>query len=813
MAADTGALVFRADTGEFIAPLDQAAKAALNVATSAEEARQRIVASYKQQVQAAKEAGASQRELESITRRSASALVNVTDDSARRYINKLDQMEERTRKFNAARTALGTVSPTSEVNLSGYASAAQGAEELAQAVEHVNEEHSVGVTKAVQFGSVIRGMEGNFSRNIRAAEAFGSTISALGPIVEKAFPVVGAVTLGYAIYEMGKRAYEAFENIVNLKGAIEGLNKLQIQTDNQSQRDKDKVEEDVESILEKTQGRAAALKQKYSYQSNKPTDISSLFYADEFKKLQNDVKGNYESLYKTVAPADLPGRLSRINSEIKLLNEALESVKNPANFGVGVRSVDGLGPNGDRDPAAYWEARLNAANQIRSRLQGASDVRSAGLQSIQVDSGDAAKKDAEKAAQASAQAHKQAMELQRQQWEQEFAGWEAAGQRSAEEIAQFWAVKAAAYASGSENFNFALKKADEELVRIIADTTRQTKDFDRAIKDLFDGQQKSVQTGPDLKGVDEDAKNTKVWVDNVGKLRQANLSAGYGLDQFNIQQDLANGRITKTQAAYQTAALHAKEYSDALQELNDIQEQLNNNKSLTDSERKAQQSGIDLQRGKLDNNNKLQSAQDGAAVNAAAWASTLQAVSALNQTIAQTAVTGNGNWSGLFQQLGSQLTTSALKLVESPILSAFGLGKADGSAGNPLHVVVQDFGSAVGGVLGKAGSGIGGFVSQALGFFSGRAVGGNVDANGTYLVGERGPEVLTLGATSGRVTPNNMLGGTSHQWNIDAKGSNDPASVEAAVRRGIAAAAPHIVSSSVAVTSERRKRLPSTVRN
>ena len=41
----------------------------------------------------------------------------------------------------------------------------------------------------------------------------------------------------------------------------------------------------------------------------------------------------------------------------------------------------------------------------------------------------------------------------------------------------------------------------------------------------------------------------------------------------------------------------------------------------------------------------------------------------------------------------------------------------------------------------------------------GRASGGPVGAGMTYLVGEQGPELLTMGASNGYVTPNNKLGG------------------------------------------------------
>ncbi len=51
-----------------------------------------------------------------------------------------------------------------------------------------------------------------------------------------------------------------------------------------------------------------------------------------------------------------------------------------------------------------------------------------------------------------------------------------------------------------------------------------------------------------------------------------------------------------------------------------------------------------------------------------------------------------------------------------------------------------------------------------------RASGGPVSAGGTYLVGERGPELLTMGASSGHITPNHRMGGGhGHDIYLDGK--------------------------------------------
>ena len=71
--------------------------------------------------------------------------------------------------------------------------------------------------------------------------------------------------------------------------------------------------------------------------------------------------------------------------------------------------------------------------------------------------------------------------------------------------------------------------------------------------------------------------------------------------------------------------------------------------------------------------------------------------------------------------------------------------------------------SAVSGFVGSVGSSIGGV------FSGGKATGGSVSSNKSYLVGEKGPELFSPG-TNGSITPNNRLGGMS--FNITITGNN-----------------------------------------
>src|SRR5665213_2072270 len=154
----TGSIEFVADASQLTAASAEARQSVSSVAATAEQARQKIVASYQAQVVAAKEAGASQRQLETITTRSSNTLANVTEDSARRYISAIDRMEDRTKRFNAARSSLTTSipqSPVSQFSFGGYGPAAKEANELSTAIEGVGKSAEYSVAPSVRFGSVI----------------------------------------------------------------------------------------------------------------------------------------------------------------------------------------------------------------------------------------------------------------------------------------------------------------------------------------------------------------------------------------------------------------------------------------------------------------------------------------------------------------------------------------------------------------------------------------------------------------------------------------------------------------------------------
>ena len=91
---------------------------------------------------------------------------------------------------------------------------------------------------------------------------------------------------------------------------------------------------------------------------------------------------------------------------------------------------------------------------------------------------------------------------------------------------------------------------------------------------------------------------------------------------------------------------------------------------------------------------------------------------------------------------------------------------------------------------------------DALPHFAG---GGDVTADHPSIVGENGPELFTP-RTSGRIISNRALGGGDphNHFNIDARGSNDPEAIHAAVRRAASA----IISAAIQARHHSAQRSP-----
>ena len=117
----------------------------------------------------------------------------------------------------------------------------------------------------------------------------------------------------------------------------------------------------------------------------------------------------------------------------------------------------------------------------------------------------------------------------------------------------------------------------------------------------------------------------------------------------------------------------------------------------------------------------------------------------------------------LYSSIGSTIETGLVDAIEGAINGTKTLGDVARSVFTQIQRSLIQFGvnSFLGGLPGGLGK-----------FFGGRAEGGPVKRGGSFIVGERGPELFTPGV-SGMITPNHALGGsTSVVVNVDASGSS-----------------------------------------
>jgi hypothetical protein len=178
-----------------------------------------------------------------------------------------------------------------------------------------------------------------------------------------------------------------------------------------------------------------------------------------------------------------------------------------------------------------------------------------------------------------------------------------------------------------------------------------------------------------------------------------------------------------------------------------------------------------------------------------------------------------GEWKAAGRSIFTGIAGTGLTAAEGALMKGLGLGGKLGTRENPMWIrdagtvavgtkraVESMFNTATGGTT-AAGSWVGkmfGTLAHAIPFM---ASGGSLDAGMPAIVGERGPE-LFVPSGSGRIVPNNQLGGMTHIWNIDARGASDPAAVRFAVQRGIAEAAPRIAAGAIAASRDLDRRKP-----
>lgn len=446
--------------------------------------------------------------------------------------------------------------------------------------------------------------------------------------------------------------------------------------------------------------------------------------------------------------------------------------------------------------------------------------------------GQAAKDEAaKKAAQQAKETAAQQLEAQKKAMQDGLDALKADHEVNVGETLNYWDRQVAATTHGSELYKFALGKfgeANQEWYRWLDEEGRKLdEDAKKKAETIARWDEMAQRLSDEL---DAEAEHV---AEAQGKLSEANAKNAAELNALTRAHQLATGAITTHDAAVQEAADHAAEYAAQLKALQDekaglSQKELDNGKDIEIDAQIANVKGAASRAAtsdqwNIDNSTAggafksalqefIAASRDGAQQMRSIVTNTL---GSLNEQIVNGMMGQRTNFKGVGQGLARNLASTTLSKAEGSIMSAFGLGGGGklGTISNPMWVKMAETGKGIGslasGVTGKLGGVFGGLLKAVL---PGLATGGPID--GPAIVGENGPELFSPGV-AGYITPNYKLNSASggdihfHPGAIDARGSTDPAQVEAAVQRGIRQAAPHLMAGSVQANREAQKRRPS----
>jgi len=143
--------------------------------------------------------------------------------------------------------------------------------ELKTAVEAANAALGHQVSATIAAGAEMRVLEG--AMPIRAAEQFLARVSGLGPIIQAAFPVFGAIALGEVLVHMGEAAYKLYERFDEVAQAEKRATEEAKAFDTELKQIKASMQQMQDQQFELLFGKTASLAEKASRATNEELQL------------------------------------------------------------------------------------------------------------------------------------------------------------------------------------------------------------------------------------------------------------------------------------------------------------------------------------------------------------------------------------------------------------------------------------------------------------------------------------------------------------------------------------------------------------
>ncbi len=618
-------VVFDADTGSFRQNVDAAAQSTSKAGDAVIKAKNQILDSYKMQVQAAKEVGASSSELESIQRRSAQMIASVTDTNATKVIASLDRIAAKNKAVAEQLNNLNSV----------------------QALP----EHLESVSSRQAASAALRG------GGLRADEQFLSMIPGAAGALQALFPLIGGAGLAGLLYDMGQKGFDAFEKIQNMakttRQDFDDLHsKAQVSIDD-IELQNSKLQDQIDKVEgHPNNGLATALleakragDQLLATLAADRKELDDLLKTHDTGKfgavlaavgagaattgVQDDqLRSDQEELGKEITEAGRKRDAEFANAHDPKALQAATDRFNTAVHNSYQKQIDSYRTESGRLRAEQKKSEDELANsdspygrainnsqkiaQIEGRGQQLIDkqtVLDAGTNTTKLnerlgqDKQDKSNdKSGDDAARKALEAQRKAAEEQRAQWDVEHDLFEQATQRTAADEVAFWTAKVKAVAVGSMNYRDALGKQTQAIERQRREDTEAAK---KSASDAIKAQREAWELDHDAWAGEKDrtaSDEADYWAIRVleatqggenykqawNKMTQAILAARRESEQAELARDKASqekgkqnsayaeaalaievqtGQISKLDAATQQANIHAAQYAQTMRAL------------------------------------------------------------------------------------------------------------------------------------------------------------------------------------------------------------------------------------------------------
>lgn len=619
--------------------------------------------------------------------------------------------------------------------------------------------------------AAIRVLEGGMTGNIRAAERFISMIPAIGKGLQAAFPVIGGIALAGVFVKIGEEAYKTIHTIEQLRnvtregllsiteGSTRGVDSLRVQNDKLEQSIALMEHKPVNSValaLDEARLRAdeleGSLNRDYTafkklLDESKTGLLGQLIGKASGKDVQNGIDdrlANIRTLGQQQQDQLDDGNMAGAADTLAKLKQAQAEARNWERSQVAMRQGRMASPNGDMLP---YSSFYGDQGQNIDTLQGfGTTVRNQQNTQKEQERNNAdveTQKKLEAAAKA-AEATQKAQALMLKNDELAERQQNAFNKLTINETIQFWNDRLAAFKKGSEQYIAVQDKIYAEIAKR-PDLTAENKKNQAGIgKSDVEGSDLMARASQALQNMNTEAMEKALRIQQAlnastdrGAVEQRKAAAAF--QEASISIGLAQGTMSRLEAAQAQAAVHTREHADALKEVNEqLQRQIDLINQTPDSKMSASDKAAAISLANQNAANRtigingtyaVQQAQDQAGIDNSTISGAVQKslntmvqdwsdmAAQLSKIIPQTmdsmndnivkAMTGQKtNFGQAFLQSGQGFLKTGLQGAEGMALKALHLGgavKPDGTQNNRIYTSTVIEGAAQAGASGGGG--------------------------------------------------------------------------------------------------------------